>query len=75
MTKLLDDAVAKVRALPEADQDIAAEFLLSFADEGAQRFQLSPEQVREVELAKAEARQGRFASNEKMKALWRRFGR
>jgi hypothetical protein len=27
MTKLLDEAVAKVRALPDADQDEAAELL------------------------------------------------
>jgi hypothetical protein len=74
MTKMLDDAVAKVRALPEADQNIAAEFLLGFADPEAHRKQLSPEQVQEVEVAKEEARQGKFASDTKLKALWRRFG-
>jgi len=74
MTKLLEEAVAKVRALPEADQDIAAEFLLGFADPGTQRIRLSPEQVEEVELAKQEARQGKFADEAKLNQLWRRFG-
>ena len=74
MMKLLEEAVAKVRALPEADQDIAAEFLLGFADPEAQHLHLSPEQIQEVELAKEEARQGKFASDTKMNALWRRFG-
>jgi hypothetical protein len=74
MTKLLEQAVERVTALPEADQDMAAEFLLGFADPGAQRTHLTPEQVQEVELARDEARQGKFASTEKMHALWRRFG-
>ena len=74
MTKLLEEAVEKIRALPEADQDIAAEFLLGFADPKTEHIQLSPEQVREVELAKEEPRQGKFAGAEQMNALWRRFG-
>jgi hypothetical protein len=73
MTKLLEEALEKVRALPEADQDIAAEFLLGFADPEAQFTHLSPEQIREVELAREEARQGKFASPEQMNELWRRF--
>jgi hypothetical protein len=74
MTKLLEEAVARVKALPDADQDIAAEFLLGFADPEAQQRHLSPEQIQEVELAKEEARQGKFAGPEQMNALWRRFG-
>lgn len=61
MTKLLEEALAKVKALPEVHQDIAAEFLLGFADPEAQHRNLSAEQIQEVELAKEEARQGRFA--------------
>jgi hypothetical protein len=73
MTRLLDEAIEKVKALPEPDQDIAAELLLGFADPETVRYQLSDEQVREVELAKTEA-QGKFATDAKMKALWERFG-
>ena len=73
MTKLLEEAVARVRALPESDQDIAAEFLLGFSDPLARGIHLTPEQVRDVELAQEEARQGEFASDEKMNTLWRRF--
>ena len=74
MTKLLEDAVEKVKALPDSYQDIAAEFLLGFVDPDAQRFQLSPEQLQDIEVAKKEAREGRFASDGQMNALWRRFG-
>lgn len=74
MTKLLEEAVEKVKALPEADQDIAAEFLLGFADPEARQRHLSPEQIQDVELAKEDARQGKFAGPDQMNALWRRFG-
>ena len=74
MTKLLDEAVAKVRALSDAEQDCAAAMLLGFADREADNYTLTPDQVAEVELARQEAKEGLFASNEEMAELWRRFG-
>jgi len=74
MTKLLDEAVAKVRSLSEAEQDRVAAMLLGFADQDADNYQLTPEQIAEVELARQEAKQGRFASDEEMAELWRQFG-
>ena len=74
MTKLLDEAVAKVRGLSEAEQDYAAAMLLGFADRDADKYQLTPDQVAEVELARQEAKQGLFASDDEMAGLWRRFG-
>jgi len=73
MTKLLDEAVAKVRGLSDAEQDYAAAMLLGFADRGADSYPLTPEQVVEVELARHEAKQGLFASDDEMKER-RRFG-
>jgi hypothetical protein len=52
MTKLLDQAIATLKDLPEAEQDIAARFLLDFANPQAHRRQLSEPQLLEVELAK-----------------------
>jgi hypothetical protein len=74
MTKLLDEAVAKVRRLSVAEQDRVAAMLLGFADRDIDEYQLTPEQLAEVELAKQEARDGLFASDEEMAELWRRFG-
>jgi hypothetical protein len=37
-------------------------------------FHLTPEQMAEVELARREARQGLFASDQEMADLWRGFG-
>jgi len=72
MTKLLEEAISRVKALPEPDQNIVAELLLGFTNPGSKRYQLSEEQAAEVELAKEEARQGKFATDAQIKALWRR---
>jgi hypothetical protein len=74
MTRLLDEAVAKVRELGEEEQDYTAAMLLGFADREADKYQLTSEQVAEVELARKEAKEGLFATDEEMRELWRRFG-
>ena len=48
MTKLLEEAIAKVRELPEEEQDRAAGFLLDFATPNAQGYHLTNEQLAEV---------------------------
>ena len=75
MTKLLEQAIATVRQLSDADQDVAAKFLLGFANPDAQLYQLSEEQLAEVELAKQEVRAGKIASEDDMEDVWRRFDR
>lgn len=74
MNKLFEDAVATVRELPDSDQEIAAKFLLDFANPDAQRYRLTDAQVAEVELAKREVREGKIATEEEMQEVWRRFG-
>jgi hypothetical protein len=75
MTKLLEEAIAKVRDLPESEQEIAAGFLLGFANPDAHRYRLTGEQTAEVELAKREVREGKIATDAEMADVWRRFGR
>ncbi len=74
MNKLLEDAIEIVRDLPDADQEVAAKFLLSFANSDAASYRLTDAQVAEVELAKREVRDGKIASEQEMNSLWRRFG-
>ena len=73
MTKLLEEAIATLRNLSESDQDMAAKFLLGFANPDARRYRLSDEQAAEVELAKREVREGKIATNAEMDEVWRRF--
>jgi hypothetical protein len=74
MTKLLEQAIATVKELPEPQQDIAAKFLLAFANPDARRYQLNDAQLAEVELAKREVREGKIATEAEMAEVWRRFG-
>jgi hypothetical protein len=74
MTKLLEQAIASVKGLPETQQDIAAQFLLAFANPEAHRYQLDDAQVAEVELAKRDVREGKIATEAEMAEVWRRFG-
>ena len=74
MNKLFEDAVATVRELPDSDQEIVAKFLLDFANPDAQRYRITDAQVAEVELAKREVREGKIATEDEMKDVWRRFG-
>ena len=76
MTKLLEQAIAKVRQLPEAEQDHAAETLLALAElaEQGSVYKLSPEELAAVEDGLAQADRREFASDEQVAALWRKFG-
>ena len=66
MTKLFEEAIAQVRQLPEADQDVAAEILLTLA---AKPGQLDPATRAVIHEGQAQARRGEFASNEAMSRL------
>jgi hypothetical protein len=74
MNKLLETAIATVRELSDADQEVAAKFLLDFANPDAGQFGLTDAQVVEVELAKREVREGKVATEQQMSEVWRRFG-
>jgi len=74
MNKLLEHAIETVRELPEGDQEIAAKFLLAFAKPEERRYQLTTEQIAEVNLARREVREGRIATDAEMAEVWERFG-
>jgi hypothetical protein len=69
MTRLLDEAVAKARRLPDAAQDEIAHVLMQLAGEEAAPIQLTPEEERDL----AEAERGEFASDEAIRALWSKY--
>jgi hypothetical protein len=74
MTKLLDQAIAKVRELPADEQEHAARSLLVYAELAKQGvYKLSPEERAAIEVSKAQARRGEFATDEEVEAAYRRF--
>jgi hypothetical protein len=58
MTKVLEEAIATLRTLPESEQDRAATFLLAFADPDGRDCQLDDAQAAEVEEARREVGEG-----------------
>ena len=74
MTKLLEEAVAKVRELPEADQDEAAEMLLSVAARKAGPVALDEETRAAIREGREQAPRGEFVSDEDMAAFFKRHG-
>ena len=70
MTKLLEEAIVKIRALPEADQDDAAEALLSFAARAESPVALDDETRSAVREGLAQAHRGEFATDEQVAAMF-----
>ena len=74
MTKVLEDAIEKVRRLPEDQQAYIAEVLEQIAAAGGDPF-VVPESHRAAVLeGLAEAERGEYVSDEEMAALWKKCG-
>lgn len=74
MTKLLEDAIAKVRALPAERQDDAAELMLLLAAQEDAPVRLDDETRAAVRRGVDQARRGEFVSDEDMATLFKRHG-
>jgi hypothetical protein len=61
MTKLLEEAVEELRALPEDDQDRAAQALLAFARD-RHEYSFDADQIAGIHHAMRQADRGEFAS-------------
>jgi hypothetical protein len=73
MTKI-ELAIKKLRALPPKRQEELADYLIDLAEGEEHPYRLTDEQLAEVELALKEADEGKFATEEEMAALWKKFG-
>lgn len=70
MTKLLEQAIERVRALPDADQDDAAELLLILAERAVAPERLDAATRDAVREGLEQARRGEFATEEELAALF-----
>jgi predicted transcriptional regulator len=64
MTKLLERAIAKVRELPDDEQDALATAILSMADADASAFPIDQETTAAIREGLAQAERGEFVSDE-----------
>ena len=71
MTKLLEEALARVQTLPDDEQDRAAQVLIALAAD-TRPYSLSDAQIAGIELAMEQADHGRFADGKRFKTIFRR---
>ena len=74
MTKMLHEAVRKIRGIPDAVQDDIAEMVFSVAAKQGVPVRLDKETRAAVREGKAQARRGELASEEDMQAFFERHG-
>jgi hypothetical protein len=74
MTKLLEQAIDQVRGLPEADQDEAAEVLLTLLSKLREPVRLDEETRAAIREGSEQAERGEFVSDEDMAAFFKRHG-
>ena len=74
MTKLLEQAIAKVRELSDEEQDALAAMLLSMADADASRFPLDRETEAAIREGLAQADRGEFVPDEVVAQSNKRHG-
>jgi len=75
VTKLLDQALKAARDLPPDVQDDIARVVLRLAnEETAAPYALSPDERAAIEVSKAAAQYGEFASDEQVRAVWTKHG-
>jgi predicted transcriptional regulator len=74
MTKLLDEAIAKIRKLPEKDQDKLATAMLLMAAADAAAMPLDDETRAAIREGLAQAERGGFISDEVVAEFDKRHG-
>jgi hypothetical protein len=74
MTKLLDQAVEAARALPPELQDDIARLVFQLAGNEEPPVILSAEERAALDLSKAAAARGEFATDEQVRAVWAKHG-
>jgi predicted transcriptional regulator len=74
MTKLLDEAIAKVRELPEAEQDALALTIMALTEGDGSVLPIDDETRAAILEGLEQARRGEFVPDEEIEALWKRHG-
>jgi predicted transcriptional regulator len=74
MTRLLEQAVEAVSALPDEAQDDLARILLQLAGVDQPPYELTREEAADLDASLVEAARGEFATDEEVCAIWARRG-
>ncbi len=74
MTNLLDQAVEAMRVLPPEVQDDIARIVLQLTGNEEPPVSLTAEELAAINLSKAAAARGEFATDEQVRAVWAKHG-
>jgi hypothetical protein len=76
MTELLEEALSRLRQRSAADQDLAAEIIMSLLDRDVPEYCLTPEQEDDVARIQDDLKAGRtrLMTDDEVEAMRRRFG-
>ena len=74
MTRLIEQAVEAVSALPDDAQDDLARILLQLAGIDQPAYELTLEEAADIDASLTEAERGEFASDEEVRAVWAKHG-
>ena len=74
MTRLLEQAVVVVSALPDEAQDELARILLQLAGVDLPPYELTSDEAADLDVSLAEAANGEFATDEEVRAVWAKHG-
>jgi predicted transcriptional regulator len=74
MTRLLEQAVEAVSALPDEAQDDLVRILLQLAGVDQPPYELTAEEAADLDASLAEAAKGEFATDEEVRAVWAKHG-
>jgi len=75
MTKILDQAIAKARALPTEDQDAVGAVILSLAEEWPIHVDdLDDETRAAIREGLAQTKRSEFVPDEEIQSIWQHYG-
>lgn len=74
MTRLLEQAMETLSALPDDVQDDLARMLLQLEGVEQPLYELTPEEAADIDASLAEAERGEFATDEEVRAMWAKHG-
>ena len=74
MTRLMDEAIATIARLPDAQQDELARALLQLAGCDQPRETLSPDEEADLDRSLAAEARGELAGDDEVRAVWAAYG-
>jgi len=74
MTKMMREAIEVLRDLPEEQQEMIARAILDYASHDDGVYHLTDEERKEVRAGLAELERGEIATEEEVRAVYKRIG-